>query len=215
MKYQLAVFDLDGTILNTLDDLADSVNQVCKKYNFPVHSNEEIRMMVGNGVPKLIKRAVPQNTTEELYKKVLSDFIEYYQAHAAIKTKPYDGILQVMETLKQKGIKIGVNSNKVHNACVILCNKYFPGLIDIVCGNKPGNSTKPSPDGLNEIISATAAAASSCVYIGDSDVDYATSLNGGTDFIGAAWGFRGQEFLRRQGVTKIAKSCLELLDFFE
>ncbi|MCQ2576579.1 MAG: HAD family hydrolase [Treponema sp.] len=210
MKYKLAIFDLDGTILDTLSDLADSVNAICKKYNYPEHTKEEIKWMVGNGIPKLIQRALPKDVPEPQYKIILADFISYYQEHSSIKTKPYEGIEDLLKMLRSKGIKTAVNSNKAHEASVLLCQKYFPGLFDIVCGFKEGFEPKPAPDGLKEILAATNSTPENSVYIGDSDVDYLTGTNAGLDFIGVEWGFRGAEFLKEHGAKKIASSAKEL-----
>ena len=204
MECKLVIFDLDGTILNTIDDLADSVNFICKKNGYPEHTVKEIQYMVGNGIPKLIERVLPEGTSTEIYNLILKEFTEYYKNHSQIKTRPYDGITELLKNLKKHGIKTAVNSNKLHEACIPLCNLYFPGLFDLVCGNKPENKIKPSPDGVNEILKATGVSIENTVYIGDSDVDVQTALNSGAEFIGAEWGFRGKQFLIEHGAKKIA-----------
>lgn len=212
MKYKLVVFDLDGTILNTLDDLADSCNHVLEEFNFPVHSTEKIKYFVGNGVPKLIERAVPDGLKNPDYEKVLSRFIEYYEKNSSIKTRPYDGIIDLLNQLKQNNVLLAVNTNKIEEAAVILCNKYFPGIFSFISGGKKENRPKPAVDGFNEIFGRTnGISLNECVHIGDSDVDIHTGKNAGIDVIGVSWGFRGKEFLLANGAEKVADDTKELL----
>ena len=211
MKYELMIFDLDGTILNTLDDMADSCNEILKRNGFPVHSEEEIKYMVGNGIPKLIERALPQNVSQKEYTKVLNEYIDYYQEHSALKTATYPGMKETLELLKQKGVILAVNTNKLHEAAVELCDRYFPAIFDIVAGGKAGQKPKPAPDGVNFILEHTGIPKEKVLYIGDSDVDIQTAQNSGIDSLGAAWGFRGEDFLLQKGAKKVIKSCAELL----
>lgn len=214
MNTTLLIFDLDGTILNTIDDLADSVNHVCQNNGYPCHSVDEIKFMVGNGIPKLIHRALPQNTKETEYEKILSQFIEYYDNHCAIKTKPYEGILELLSTLKNQGAKLAVNSNKLDAASNALCNQYFNGIFDYVFGNQPGFNVKPSPEGVHEILKhLNISEKAKIVFIGDSDVDFQTAQNAEIDFIGCDWGFRGEDFLKNHGAKKIAKKPADILFF--
>lgn len=215
MKYELMIFDLDGTILNTLDDLADSCNEILKRNNFPEHTTEEIKYMVGNGIPKLIERALPANVKKDVYTKVLQDFIEYYQTHSAIKTAPYAGMAETLEALKKKGVILAVNTNKLKEAAVELCNRYFPNIFDVIAGGKIGQEPKPAPIGVNEILAKTGILKEKAVFIGDSDVDIQTGKNSGIDAIGVAWGFRGEEFLRKNGAEKVIRICTELLSSIE
>lgn len=215
MKYKLAIFDLDGTILNTLDDLVDSTNYVLKKYNYPQHTTEQIKYMVGNGIPKLIERALPKEVTETEYKSFYKDFVAYYDQHCADKTAPYVHMVEALKTLKQAGLKLAVNSNKLHAASVLLCNQYFPGIFDYICGNQPGIGVKPSSDGVHLIMKELSFDSSDCsqiVYIGDSDVDCQTAQNSNISFIGCDWGFRGEVFLREHGAKIVIKSPLELVE---
>ena len=219
MKYKLAIFDMDGTILNTLDDLSDSCNVICKKYGYPEHTIQEIKFFVGNGIPKLIERALPKDVSSEVYKKVLQEYIEYYESHCAIKTKPYDGVIELIKGLKAQGVKIAVNTNKVESAAIDLCNDYFPKLFDIISGSRPGMPPKPAPDGIYEILERAGmtkkeASEGGAVFIGDSDVDMQTGKNAGLDIIGVDWGFRGEEFLRKHGAEVIAKVPQDIFDFF-
>lgn len=206
---------MDGTILSTLDDLCDSANVILKKYGFPVHTVDEVRFMVGNGIPKLIKRAVPQGTDEETYEKVLKEFIEYYNLHCADKTRPYDGIPELIDSIKAAGAKVAVNTNKLQPAAIELCNLYFNGQFDIICGNIPEIPVKPAPDGVYKIMKESGIPQNEikAVYIGDSDVDFMTGKNSGIDFIGCDWGFRGEALLREKGATVIAKTPSEVMEF--
>lgn len=212
MKYKLAFFDMDGTILNTLDDLADSCNYVLERNGFPVHTSEEIKFMVGNGIPKLIERALPEGTDPEVYKKILTEYIAWYEKHCSIKTGPYEGMVQCLEKLKAAGLKLAVNTNKVQSAAEELCKKYFPDIFDVISGSHEGISPKPSPDGINEVLSVLQFSSDECVFIGDSDVDIMTGRNAGIDEIGVDWGFRGADFLKNHGAECIVYNCEELLN---
>ena len=217
---------------NTLDDLADSCNYILKKNGLPQHSTEEIKYMVGNGIPKLIERAmcsvtmgteISDNTkgTEinvidsQLHKKLLSEYIEWYGEHSAIKTAPYPGMLDLLVKLKKTGIKLAVNTNKVHSSAVDLCERYFAELFDFVAGSRDGIAPKPSPEGVNQILVNLNIKADECVFIGDSDVDIQTGKNAGIDSIGVDWGFRGAAFLKAHGGEKIAYSCDELFNLIK
>ncbi|MCR4742520.1 MAG: HAD family hydrolase [Treponema sp.] len=211
MSYKLVVFDLDGTILNTLDDLADSLNIVCQKYNFPTFSYEEVKYMVGNGIPKLIERAIPEGKTNPAYKDFLNDYIKYYENHSKIKTSPYPHMKEVLLKLKEAGVKLGVNSNKIEDAVIPLCNFYFPGIFDFVSGGHLDRKPKPDPAGLNAIL-AKAEECRPALYVGDSDVDIQTGKNAGIDVLSVAWGFRGRKFLEENGAMKVIDQVPQLLD---
>lgn len=223
MSYKLAIFDMDGTILNTIDDLTDASNYINQKYGFPQHTVEEFKFFVGNGIPKMIQRSLPADVVPELYEKILAEYIEYYGKHCAVKTAPYAGVVECIQRLRAEGVKIAVNTNKVESAAVELCNKYFPDCFDIISGSRPGVPPKPAPDGIFEILSRAGipletarkggpdGCATAC-FIGDSDVDLQTGLNSGLDFIGVDWGFRGEKFLREHGAGIVVKNADELYD---
>ena len=217
MKYSLAIFDMDGTILNTLDDMTDSLNEILKKYNLPLHTVDEVRFMVGNGIPKLIERAIPDGRSNSQYEKILADFIAYYEEHCASKTAPYDGVVDCIKTLRAAGLKIAVNTNKVEPAAITLCDDYFPGLFDIISGSRPGMPPKPAPDGIYEILNRAGMDGKSdgqrAVFIGDSDVDMQTGMNAGLDVIGVDWGFRGKKFLEEHGAKVIMMNAAELAEY--
>lgn len=217
MKYNLAIFDMDGTILSTLDDLCDSTNVILKRHGWPLHTVEEIRFMVGNGLKKLMERACPAGTDDATVSKILTEFIEYYNLHCADKTRPYDGIPELLKALREKGVTVAVNTNKIQGAAEELCDLYFKGLFDIICGNTPDIPVKPAPNGVHKIMKNFAEEKGlqpgevHAVYIGDSDVDFMTGKNSGIDFIGCDWGFRGEAFLRQQGANVIAKKPADVL----
>lgn len=213
MKYDLIVFDLDGTILNTIDDLADSCNYILQKHNFPTHTVEEIKYMVGNGIPKLIERACPSDISKDEYDAVLEEYRDYYSKHCDIKTAPYEGIIDCIKAIKSTGIKVAVNTNKDEGASVELCNKHFPGVFDFISGGNSGLPLKPAPDGVQRItqklFGKDYTEIKGC-YVGDSDVDIAAGKNCGFDTIGVDWGFRGEAFLRAHGAVNVIKICTEL-----
>lgn len=214
MKYNLIIFDMDGTILNTIEDIADSANFICQKYGYPVHTYDEVKYFVGNGLPKMIERALPKDISKDEYQKILDEFIPYYKDHSAIKTHPYDGIVECIKAFKKQGLVIAVNTNKIESAAVELCNKYFTGCFDIISGSRPGVPPKPAPDGIFEILEKAKdfikdQKINAC-YVGDSDVDLQTSINSKLDFIGAHWGFRGRDFLLEHGAKVIAQDAVEL-----
>ena len=206
MNYELAIFDLDGTILDTLDDLADSVNHVLSEHGFPQHTRDEVRMMVGNGILNLIKRALPVGTEQPVVEAVFSDFNAYYKLHSADKTKPYEGVTEMLEQLKAKGVKLAVVSNKADYAVQILCENYFGGIFDVVSGEKQGVPKKPAPDGVNAILNKLGIERNKSVYIGDSDVDIQTANNAELNCIAVDWGFRSRETLIGSGAKIIVSS---------
>ncbi len=212
MRYKLAVFDMDGTILNTLEDLADSTNYALKANGLPERTIDEVRRFVGNGIRLLIERAVPTDTDKELTDKVFDTFKEYYKTHCAVKTRPYDGIKDVLLELRKAGCLTAVVSNKADFAVQDLCKDYFDNLFDFAIGEREGIKKKPAPDSVFEVLSKLNVEKADAVYIGDSDVDFATSVNAGMDVIMVGWGFRDAEFLREKGVKRIIKQPSEILD---
>lgn len=210
MRYKLAVFDMDGTILDTLEDLTDSVNYVMEKYQFPTHTLEEVRGFVGNGIRLLIERAVPEGLSVEKIDRVHRDFMEYYTGHCADKTKPYPGISALLKKLKEAGMLTAVVSNKADSAVAELCERYFDGLFDYAVGDRPGINKKPAPDSVNEVLNRLGVEKKDAVYIGDSDVDMMTARNSGLDEIIVTWGFKDEVFLREIGAQNISHSTDEV-----
>ncbi len=203
MRYQLAIFDMDGTILDTLEDLTDSVNYALDHFGFPIHSKEEICSFVGNGIRKLIERAVPSETEPIFVEQVYEGFKKYYKEHCADKTKPYPGIIALLKELRQAGCKTAVVSNKADFAVQNLCEKYFYGLFDIAVGEQEGILKKPAPDSVEKVLKLLGVPKENAVYIGDSDVDIETARNAGMDEIIVGWGFRTCQFLKEKGAKQI------------
>lgn len=210
MKYKLVIFDMDGTILDTLQDLADATNYALLQNGFQKRTVDEIRRFVGNGVVKLIERACPERTPSEIQENVLRSFAEYYGAHCDDNTRPYDGILDLLHKLHAEGIKCAVDSNKPEFAVQKLCARYFPGLFDFALGSRDGCKNKPDAGAVNEILSELHIEKSEAVFVGDSDVDIETAQNAGILCIGVEWGFRGREFLFAHGAHVTAQNCAEL-----
>lgn len=211
MKYKVAIFDMDGTILNTLEDLADTMNYCLKSYSMPERSLDEIKSFVGNGIRKLVERAVPEGTDAETVDEVLNIFNQYYKDHCAVKTRPYEGIEDVLKMLKDKGIRTAVVSNKADFAVKILCDMYFSGLIDYSVGDKEGIRRKPYPDSVLSVIKHFEANTNEAVYIGDSEVDFQTAQNAGIDVIMVSWGFREEDYLKSIGAERIVHRPDEIL----
>lgn len=213
--YKLLIFDLDGTILNTLEDLADSTNYALSKHHFPERTIEEVRRFVGNGIGKLIERAVPDGTNPEVTQRVLEDFKVHYGVHCADKTKPYDGIPELIGKLREQGYKTAVVSNKADFAVQQLCEDYFPGLFDFVVGEREGIRRKPAPDSVLEVLEKLHVKKRDALYIGDSEVDIKTADNAGVGRVSVEWGFRTKEELLLQGAKMIAKTPEEILSFLD
>lgn len=204
------IFDLDGTLLNTLDDLHDSVNVILGKYNYPSKSLDEVRRFVGNGVPKLIERALPGGRSNPEYESILSDFKMYYELNSKNKTQPYSGITDLLLKLKSEGYKIGVVSNKLNSATVELCKYYFKGLVDFCVGDDGHTPKKPAPDAVFKAVGALEC--ERAIYVGDSDVDILTAKNAKIPCVSVCWGFRSREFLRENGAVYFAENSDELFE---
>ena len=205
------IFDLDGTLLNTLDDLWASVNYSLAQNGFPLRSKSEIRSFLGNGVRVLIEKSLPQNIEKTDYEHVLNTFRSYYIAHAMDKTCPYPGVFELLQNLKERGIKTAIVSNKPESAVQELYQNLFKDVIDIALGECPDVLKKPSPDMVLKALKLLGSNSSSSVYVGDSEVDYATAQNSGLRFVGVSWGFRDRAFLEELGVDLIIDKANELL----
>lgn len=212
MSYKLAIFDLDGTVLDTLEDLYTSCNVALGATGYPQRTLEEIRAFVGNGIRKLMERIVPTGTSVAEIDRVHAAFTAHYTEHSADKTAPYAGVLQLLADLRAAGVKTAVVSNKAHAATVPLCAHYFPSLFDSIAGEREseGIPKKPAPDGVFGILRELSVAAADAVYIGDSEVDVATARNAGLDGIFVTWGFRSPEQIRAAGGTTIVDTIAEV-----
>ncbi len=196
------IFDLDGTLLNTLEDLTDSVNYAMEKFGFPVHTIEEIRSFVGNGAPKLIERSIPQGTENPSYEAVLAAFKEHYAAHCEDKTKPYEGVMELLAQLKEKGCRMAVVSNKFDGAVKRLCKKYFGSYLETAIGESADVKRKPAPDTVYRALHELSCDGSRAVYVGDSEVDIQTARNASLPCISVTWGFRTEEQLKAAGAEE-------------
>lgn len=217
IKTKLVIFDLDGTLLNTIDDLAQSVNFVLKKYNYPIHGVEQYKHFVGNGITKLIERAIPENQrTTEFISKLQADFVEYYALHGKDYTKPYDGIVELLDNLKGRGITLSVASNKHHQATMELIEHYFGcDRFSLVYGKREGIRPKPDPTIVFDIVRECGASIAEVIYVGDSDTDMQTAQNASVLSVGVAWGFRTQQELMEHGAKYIITSPKELLGLID
>ena len=210
MQKQLVIFDLDGTLLDTLDDLADAVNWALKQEQLPRRTREEVRAFVGNGIRNLIERAVPAGTEAAQTDRVFAGFKARYAGHCADKTRPYPGILELLARLRAEGIRTAVVSNKADFAVQTLCRDYFPGLVDCAVGERAGIPKKPAPDSVHEVLRALKISREQAVYVGDSEVDVVTARNAGMDGILVLWGFRDRQTLERAGAKTFAATAEEL-----
>lgn len=203
MKYELAVFDLDGTVLDTLNDLKNSLNYALGEFSMPSRSLDETRAFVGNGIRKLIERGVPAGTPVEVTDEVEKVFNGHYAVHCTDTTKPYDGIHELIARLRSLGIKTAVVSNKADYAVQTLCKRYFDGLFDFCVGARENVRKKPYPDSVNEVIRTLGADRKKTVYIGDSEVDIKTAVNAYVPCLSVTWGFRDVPQLIENGATDI------------
>ena len=208
--YKTVLFDLDGTLLDTLDDLADSVNFVLRERGYPLHTREEICRFVGNGVALLMRRALPDDVTVEEAATCLTLFKEHYAVHMQDKTAPYRGVTALLGRLREAGCRVAVISNKFDRAVKELCACYFPGLVDVAVGESESVRRKPSPDGVLAAMHLLGGTCEDSVYIGDSDVDIVTAQNAGLPCVCVAWGFRLFEELQAAGAERIVRTTEEL-----
>lgn len=212
MKKTTYIFDLDGTLLDTLLDLANATNYALRKNGMEEHSIDDIRRFVGNGVRKLIERAVPNGSKNLRFDDVLTDFRSYYMEHSLDATKPYDGIPEILQEMKQRGCKMAVVSNKMMAATQELVAHFFPEIQVAIGENEAeGIRKKPAPDMVFEVLHRLDAEAETAVYIGDSDVDIQTAKNAGVPCISVLWGFRNREFLLEHGAQRFIERPLEII----
>lgn len=212
MRYQTAIFDMDGTILETLEDMCGSVNVTMNHVGYPRRTMDEVRRFVGNGAAKLIERCMPAGAEDPRYPAALEFYRAYYDAHAQIKTGPYPGIPELLNQLSREGVRLAVVSNKPDEAVRALTERYFPGVFPVAIGNRDGWATKPAPDSVYEAMRLLGARRESTVYVGDSDVDVDTARNAGLDSIIVTWGFRDEDFLRAHGAQHLAHNTDELYE---
>lgn len=226
-RYDTVIFDLDGTLLDTLADLTNSTNAVMRQYGMPIYTKEEIRGFVGNGIRRLMKSAVPQDTDEQTFEAVYQSFCEYYELHCMDDTEPYPGILSLLDWLQKEGYQTAIVSNKADFAVKKLNQIYFKDYIAIAVGEREGVRKKPEPDSvlyamqelgvIEDSLHVSADVKARTVYVGDSEVDLMTAKNAGLDCIAVCWGFRSREALMKYGAkeTQIAADVNELKRLLE
>ena len=210
MRYRAVLFDMDGTVLDTLGDLSNAANHVLAEFGFPVRSRTEIAACLGNGAAWLLAHAAPAGTDEETLQRMLRVYQPWYDAHCAILTAPYPGILPMMERLRAAGIKQAVISNKQDSTVKLLAEQHFPGLLEIAVGESATVRRKPNPDAVLAALRHMGVAAEDAIYVGDTEVDLATAKNAGLACATVGWGFRTEEALRTAGAGRIFESADEL-----
>ena len=213
ITYSAYIFDLDGTLLDTLGDLAASVNYALRTHGMPEHTIDDVRRFVGNGVRKLMERAIPDGASNPDFEATFATFRQYYMAHSLDTTKPYDGILETLEALKAKGCHLAVVSNKMMAATQELCRHFSPETIEVAIGENEaeGIRKKPAPDTVIAALRQLGVGQEGAVYVGDSDVDIETARNSGLPCISVLWGFRDRDFLLQHGAKTFISNPSELL----
>ena len=215
-KIKAVVFDLDGTLLDTLDDLAASTNAALEQNGLPVRTTQEVRSFVGNGIGNLIARAMPeQGKDHPQYQAVLDAFVAHYAEHSRDCTRPYDGIMDMLDALDQKGVKLAIVSNKVDFAVKELSALYFGQRMLAAIGDHPSRARKPAPDSVFTALQIMGVSVEEAVYVGDSDVDVFTAHNAGLPCCAVTWGFRSEESLAEAGADYVAHTPKELLEQIE
>ena len=210
MNIKAVIWDLDGTLLNTLDDLAASVNAALAMNGMPLRSTEEVRAFVGNGIRRLMVRAVPGGEANPAFDKALEDFTRHYGAHSRDRTRPYDGILEMLDRLSAAGVKHAIVSNKIDFAVKALSRAYFGERMCAAIGDEPSRARKPAPDSVLAAMREMGVTAQETVYVGDSDVDVLTARNAGVACVAVLWGFRDEACLRAAGAGRLARTPEEL-----
>lgn len=210
MKYKAVLFDLDGTVMNTIDDLNDSVNATLRAFSLPEITLSDTMHFVGNGARRLMEQAVPVGTDPDRFESILQYYVNYYQDHCLIKTGPYPGIPALMELLRAEGVRQVIISNKPDAATREIADRFFPGVTEFVIGEREGLRRKPWPDMVLAAIRQLDLSKEECVLVGDSEVDVNTAGNAGVDCISVLWGFRDEELLRSAGANVFARTAEEL-----
>ena len=209
------IFDFDGTLANTLLDISVAANKALESNGFAARETEEYKMFVGNGIPKMLKRASGYCEDEEKLKKLEFEFFEYYNVHYCDKTAAYDGIAELLSDVKALGLKTAVVTNKEDKVANIIVNKLFPNVFDMVCGNKEGFLPKPDPTLTLWVMDKLGVKPSECIFLGDSGVDVSTGVNSGAVAVGETWGFRDEEELRKNNAQYIIHTPAELINIIK
>ena len=214
-KYETIIFDMDGTVLDTLEDLTDAVNYAMRKTELPEHSIDEVREFVGNGVYRLMERSVPNGEKNSCFAAAFAAFKEYYGSHCNDKTRAYDGILPLLRQLKRDGYALAIVSNKLDSAVKELAELYFEGIVPVAIGETEGVAKKPAADMVYRALGELGMPKETALYVGDSEVDVMTAKNAGLPCISVLWGFRSEAFLRNCGGELFVKTPAEIRVFLE
>lgn len=215
MKYTTIVFDCDGTLLDTLTDLRNAVNYVLRTHDLPERSIPEVKAALGNGVAHLMRQSLPDSISEAQFNTYLDEFKAYYGEHLQDYTAPYPGMLNVLDTLRAKGYKLAIVSNKIQEGITPLNKEYFGDRLPVAIGERPGLQRKPAPDMVLQALKELGSTQDESIYIGDSEVDVATAKNSGLLCIGVTWGFRDEQLHKDLGVTHIARKAEDIVTIIE
>lgn len=215
MNCNTVIFDMDGTLLNTLDDLMDSVNYALSVFHLPPRSRKEIRQFLGNGAEVLMTSSIGGRLGEEEEKRCLLEFKQYYKEHMDCKTKPYDGVLELIRVLLSKGYHLAIVSNKFDAAVKGLNQDYFEGLFPVAIGESDTVARKPAPDTVLKALRELESVREQAIYVGDSEVDYMTARNSGLPCVSVTWGFRDRELLDTLGTDYIIDEPMQLVDILD
>lgn len=212
--YKAVIFDLDGTLVNSLSDLAVACNCALGQHGFNIYPLEDYKYLIGDGMVKLIERAIPDDSlTPEIFKSVFNAFITYYRGHCIVHTNTYDGIIEAVNTLKEMGLKLAVVSNKADDMTNIIVKEFFGDIFDKVTGKREGYPTKPDPTLTLKIIDEMGVKPQECIFVGDSGMDCANAVNSGCYPLGVLWGFRKKEELVENGAKTIISYPDEIVPF--
>ena len=214
-KITTVIFDMDGTVLNTLDDLTASVNHVLAEYGFAGHDASEYRKYFGNGIRYALGCAVPNGTDQRVIDEMVPVFKEYYDVHCLDNTRPYDGIMELLRDLGGQGYKLAIVSNKIDSAVKELNTRFFSEYVSVAIGERVGVNRKPEPDTVIQALKELDSTKDEAVYVGDSEVDLKTAANAGLHCISVLWGFRDKEMLQKQGATIFADTPEDVLDIIK
>lgn len=215
MRYDTIIWDLDGTLLDTIRDLAAATNHALRFFGMPTHTVDDVRYMVGNGVRKLMERATPGGEQNPRFEEVFAAFKQYYVAHCRDTARPYPGIPETLRELKTRGVTMAIVSNKLQAGVTELRETWFRDTIDVAIGGHEGARLKPAPDMVQEAMRELQASGEAAVYVGDSDVDLLTAKSSGLPCIAAAWGFRGRDFLLEHGAATIIDTPQQIIRHIE